>query len=118
MVQAVWVAEVAGNHWEKVGKAMARRCTPQSEGIGYVDAKGIGKGGLSLPTDGSQSDATQSKGEVCWYCKSEGKIKTAHTYSKGCIKYIQGATKQEMEHAARGGKTRPEKITGKIGTTR
>ena len=55
------------------------------------------------------------KKEVCRYCDSGGKIEKPHTYREGCRKYVPGATKLEMEHAARGGEVGRKKLLERLG---
>ena len=86
-------------------KAMARRGTPQNEGAGKIFTS----------TTGNYSDADRKEKEVRRYCDSGGRIKKPHTYREGCRKYVQGATKLEMEHAARVGEVGRKKLLERLG---
>ena len=84
---------------------MAHRGTPRDEGTGH----------LAMSATGNYSDAGRQERESCKYCDSGGRIKTLHTYTEGCKKYVRGATKMEMEHAARGGEGGRKKLMEKLG---
>ena len=83
---------------------MARRDTPRSEGTGDP-----------FSSAGNYRDASRKEREVCRYCDSGGRVKKPHTYMEGCRKYTRGATKMEMEHAARGGEGGRRKLMEKLG---
>ena len=79
---------------------MARRDTPRSEGTGDP-----------FSSAGNYRDASRKEREV----DSGGRVKKPHAYMEGCRKYIRGATKMEMEHAARGGEGGRRKLMEKLG---
>ena len=117
---------------------MADRRTPQDEGTGRKEGKRNGTGNLAS-TSRRENAATvledkevetevgqrgeernpnakvQGEEDIRWSCKSGGKIKTAHTYRKGCDKHIPGATRQEMIQAARGRKAGRKRLLKKLG---
>ena len=70
--------------------------------------------GRDRPMTSGQAAPAQEEDEVCWPCKSGGRIKTSHTYRKGSDKYIHGATKEEMVQAARGGNAGRSRLLEKL----